>query len=69
MDKKDAFVPFDEPMDSFFETKLCDLIDLYALKIQTHVQLQIKKILYRDDGLVVIKSENNRELEWIKNKQ
>ena len=59
---------FDVPMGSFFGAELCDLIGLYALsKLET--LYDTKEIgLYRDDGLAIIESISNQNLENKKKK-
>ena len=64
--KKDAIVPFDVPMGSFFGAELCDLIGLYTLNKLKPIYNNYEIGLYRDDGLAIINVKNNQELERIK---
>ena len=55
-------------MGSFFGAELCDLIGLYALS-KLKSLYDTKEIgLYRDDGLAIIQTKNNQDLENKKKK-
>ena len=61
--KKDQESTFNVLMGSYFGAELCDLIGLYILDnlINEYETVQIR--IYRDVGLVIIRFNNNHELE------